>query len=853
MLTEPTIRDLVDSVADGTDGVDWDGIEANLASPQDRELVRQLRVLASISHVHRTQGRMVAPETSEGGAARIIGRIEPRTLPVAGERTAEDLLQDGRPRKWGHLQLLELVGEGTFGDVYRAFDTQLHREVALKLLRVGGSTDKQIARVLHEGRVLARMSHPNVVRVLGAESHDGRVGLWMELIRGVTLAKLLRTQGAFSAREAALIGQDVCRAVAAVHAAGLVHRDIKAQNVMREAGGRIVLMDFGAGGAQTRAGRESTRVTGTPLYLAPEVLLGGDATPASDIYSIGVLLYHLVTQEFPVRASTVEELKEAHRAGRVHRLQDVRPDLPDAFVQVVERALAPSPAERIASAGELQQLLGQSVGLPAPLPAPGLWTRIRGTGRTMSRRALAGVAAALVAVALGVMAWTRIGTPSPIVVAVLPLEHAADVPVHLAEDLAERTAETLGQVQGLRVVSREAARRLQRAYTQGERLDSIAEYLLTGRLSASGRGFTARYALVRADGGGIVWERDFTGPTVRVAGAVSSALLKELMPDTQLPHAASDVDEVAGELDARARYALEHGRDRAGTAISLFQQAIATDANYARAHAGLARAYMLRGCREGGTQARLTAEHALQLAPTSAEATTTLADVTFLCAWNWAEAEAGYRAAVAQNPSDEYASIRFAMFLAARGDTGAALEEITRVRQLTGETATVGSATAQLLYYARRFDAALAQIQRVLQVDPELAVGYLAQGRILAAMGRYDEAARSFAQAQVLDPVGLQDYFRAEIAAADAAAGRADRAWQFVQAAERERGTMPAEMVAFVYARLGRHDEAFRWLHRGLDAGSDRLLWLRVDPRADPLRDDPRFQDVLARLEQRRN
>src|SRR5439155_23094485 len=158
----------------------------------------------------------------------------------------------------------------------------------------------------------------------------------MELIRGETLEQLLQKRGPFSAREAALVGIDLCRALAAIHAAGLIHRDVKAQNVMREAGGRIVLMDLGTGREIDRTGRRAlSDLAGTPLYLAPEIFDGAPASERSDLYSLGVLLYHLVTGSFPARATTIDELRDAHATGTCVRLRDARADLPTAFVQVV--------------------------------------------------------------------------------------------------------------------------------------------------------------------------------------------------------------------------------------------------------------------------------------------------------------------------------------------------------------------------------------------------------------------------------------------------------------------------------------------------------------------------------------
>ena len=198
--------------------------------------------------------------------------------------------------------------------------------------------------MIDEGRLLARVRHPNVVTVHGADRIDGRVGLWMEFVRGRTLEDVLGDQGPFGAEEATLIGLDLCRALSAVHAAGLMHRDVKAQNVMREAGGRIVLMDFGTG--RDDLSDRPADVAGTPLYVAPEVLGGAPATAESDIYSVGVLLFHLVTGAYPVKGRTVAEIREAHGQRRRAWLRDARPDLPDTFVQAVERALDVDPDKR---------------------------------------------------------------------------------------------------------------------------------------------------------------------------------------------------------------------------------------------------------------------------------------------------------------------------------------------------------------------------------------------------------------------------------------------------------------------------------------------------------------------------
>jgi serine/threonine protein kinase len=271
-----------------------------------------------------------------------------------------------RIQRWGHLDHLEKVGQGLSGEVFRAWDGQLQREVALKLCRRNGTyLEDADSFVLQEARLLARIRHPNVVTVYGVDQHNGWLGVWMEFIRGKTLESLISDQGRLGAREATLIGLDLCSALVVVHGLGLLHRDIKARNVMREDGGRIVLMDFGLSqDLRVRSSQERGQdICGTPLYMAPELLRGEQASVQSDIYGVGVLLYHLVSDAFPVEARSLTEVRRAHERGHATLLRDRRSDLSEPFVRAVERALSLDPAERFSSAGQMAQALSASFGI----------------------------------------------------------------------------------------------------------------------------------------------------------------------------------------------------------------------------------------------------------------------------------------------------------------------------------------------------------------------------------------------------------------------------------------------------------------------------------------------------------
>jgi serine/threonine protein kinase len=277
--------------------------------------------------------------------------------------------------RWGPLELIEEVGRGGFGCVYRAWEASLAREVALKVIKQPEPGQAAADAVLHEGRLLARVRHPNVVTVFHTEQIGDEIGLWMEFIRGRSLDDVVKRDGPMGAQEAAVLGVSLCQALAAVHKVNVVHRDVKATNVMREAGGRIVLMDFGAGLVFTEHGAADRRQVGTPLYMAPEVLAGQIASPQSDIYSLGVLLYYVVTGSYPVDAKSWTDFLLAHARAERKLLTDVRPDLPVGFVRVVEHALAAEAKDRYPTAGALSHDLEVSLrrvdpGPGAPRPRP---------------------------------------------------------------------------------------------------------------------------------------------------------------------------------------------------------------------------------------------------------------------------------------------------------------------------------------------------------------------------------------------------------------------------------------------------------------------------------------------------
>ena len=320
MSREQPLLDVAAALADGTD-VDWEAARRALANDDERRLLEGLRFIAGLSQ--RAPGAT-----------------------------------------WGPLQILEHVGRGTFGDVYRAWDPRLDREVALKLLhRTEREDPSRASTVIQEGRLLARVRHPNVATVYGAERIGNEIGVWMEFVHGRTLEQQLRDHGPASADRIVKIGVDLAGALSSVHRAGLIHRDVKAQNVLCDRDGRLVLTDFGATCEQHDASEgDQSGAVGTPICTAPELLAGRAATPESDVYSLGVLLYHVATGAYPVSGESVAVLREAHASGRRTPLADVRPDLPPPLNDIVDRAVDPDPRRRFGTPEDMRAALAALAG-----------------------------------------------------------------------------------------------------------------------------------------------------------------------------------------------------------------------------------------------------------------------------------------------------------------------------------------------------------------------------------------------------------------------------------------------------------------------------------------------------------
>jgi TolB-like protein/Tfp pilus assembly protein PilF len=662
---------------------------------------------------------------------------------------------------------------------------------------------------------------------------------------------------------AAVIGADLCGAVAAVHAAGLLHRDIKAQNVVREDSGRVVLMDFGAGEEMTAA---RPTLAGTPLYLAPEILAGGQASVASDVYSLGVLLFYLLTGKYPVHAESVEALKAAHSGSARRSLLDVAPRIAKPLARIVDRALAPDPRQRFASAAELQQALrGFARGSSRPVASS--W-------HTWMAAALIAIMVAVVGVLVAMLASrTPDSASTQTSIAVLPLRAASADPAtaEMADGLTAQLITTLGQVKSLRVSALPSVLRFkdrsQSSVTIAKQLavDGVLDGTLSVERGSTGDGRVRVSARVlQAGTGAELWSGTLERPLGNVAAletdlarALARSIHAKLSPgEVSRLHAPRSTTPQAEQAYLQGRAHLAQFASRATLALRAFQRAIELDPGYAAAHAGAARSYIAMGFDRAISQPEARAlalaevTRALDIDPGLPEGHGILADLHFYYDWDFSGAEREYKLALEAEPSASYERSQYAQFLAAMRRFDEARHEIAEAQRLDPLSAQVALTNALILYYGRHYDEARAAAQHAESLDPTLPTTHFLMGRILEAAGDLSGASEETRRAIESSAIVAAGW-RVQALRLDALQGRIPQARSGLAAsmARTEAGDLRSSShEAYVRLATGEPDAALAALDRAVANRDVSVLWIDVDPRLDPVKGRPEFLELRRRI-----
>jgi len=809
------------AILDGTP-IDWDAVDS-AAAPPDRPVLRHMKAIAAIAAAQSTD----------------------------------------MPDTWGPLRLLERIGQGAFGDVYRAWDPRLDREVALKLMPDDRASSNQLATsIIEEGRLLARIRHPNVVTIYGAERIGRRIGLWMEFVRGRTLKQIVDDGRVFSGAEAIEIGVELCRAVAAVHGAGLLHRDIKAQNVMLAVNGRPVLMDFGTG--RELADNSASDLAGTPLYLAPEILGGREAAVQSDIYSLGVLLYYLVTGSYPVRARTLRDVRGAHERHERVNIRTARPDLSPKLARIIERAIDPQPEHRFQSADAFAADLAALKRRPI-LVSFGYATAVaaalilmlglgwEGVGRQMGSSRTPSTLLARFAVWNPLSAGNLNVVDQP-VIAVLPFENYSTEPDsdYFVDGLTDEIIRNLAVIRGLQVRSRTSSfafkGKPRNLRDVGAQLG--ANLIVEGSVLRSGTKLRITAQLVQVAGEVPLWAESFdreaksSGDVFAILDGISRAIVNELRLTLDRGQRRYELDLETYELYLRGRALLaRRSLPACETAADIFEKVLDKDRAFAPAYAGLANAYAFLSLSKGRpfktahSMMRPAAAKAIELDPLLGEAHAAMGWV-YSYDFDWENAEKSFQRAIELDPGSTQISTGYA--IAALEPLGK-LDEALRILRVALRndplSLDVQREIGQVQLLAGRYGEALDTFERIHAVDPQFPYVDDFIARALMYAGRLSEAL-PLLEKHDSRYVGVPGRVRRNpwLAQAYVKTGRREEAETLAE--EHEGDDLH---VAIIYAALGDKDRAFEALERAALVEPHRVPRTLINPEMAVLRGDPRL------------
>ena len=808
----------------------------------------------------------------------------------------------------GIYKLGPLLGAGGMGEVYRARDTKLGRDVAIKILPAHFVSDPdRRARLEREARLLARLNHPHIGAIYGLDDTDDVLALVLELVEGDTLAERI-ARGPVPLKEAIAIAQQIADALGAAHERGIVHRDLKPANIKLTPDGTVKVLDFGIARATpvSEAGPPVPTMTfdhtvpgmilGTAAYMSPEQARGKSVDRRTDIWAFGCVLYEMLSGRRPFAGDTVSDTIAAI-LDREPELSALPERTPPSLRTVIRRCLEKDSRQRLQDIGdarlELQEL---STGVAPPAAArsdrepdrasatesphqyqatgevgSGVDVAVHGLAnvaehsrRRIGRRvaSVAGVlsVALVVVVAVTQRVWRKEAQIRS--VAVLPLENLSGDPEqeYFADGMTDQLIADLSKIGTLRVISRTSVMQ----YKNGRKpLPAIAQELnvdavVEGSVMLAGDKVRITAKLIRAASEKHLWgqsyERDVRDVLTlqsEVARSIASEVDIVLTPQEQARLASTrSVDPEAQQQVLLGRFHANKGTEEGlRKAVQYFETAATKDPGNASAYAGIAEAYsglssVYMHPREAMPKAKIAAQTALKLDESHAGAHAALGYIHLIYDWDGPAAKQELQRAIQLNPSLATARVNYALYLMTQNQPEEAVQEIRRAAELDPLSLRAYADGASVLIFARHYNEAIELAQKGLELEHNFAFGLAFQGLAFTEQGRFQEALSNLQKAAQLDNSSTILALGAHVHAVAGQKREAKRLIQAVEEGAKHRYFCPYE-IGTAYVSLGDQDTAYKWFHKGLEDRADCMAWLGVEPWMEPFRSDPRYAPLL--------
>jgi serine/threonine protein kinase/Tfp pilus assembly protein PilF len=781
----------------------------------------------------------------------------------------------------GRYQVIEELGHGGMGKVYKVFDTDIKEKIALKLLRPEIALDKEtIERFSNELKLARKISHRHVCRMFDLGKTEGTTFITMEFVPGEDLKKLIRKMGQIGAGRAVSIGKQVCEGLAEAHRLGVVHRDMKPQNIMVDEDGNARIMDFGI--ARSLRGKGITGagvMIGTPGYMSPEQVEGKDVDQRSDIYSLGIILYEMLTGRVPFEGDTPFTIGVKHKSEIPRDPRELNTQVPQGLGLLVLKCLEKDKAKRYQSAEELHADLEKvEQGLPTTerivpahkqLPFKEITVKFNFKKLVFTGLAIFAVVVAAAILFLRVLPQKAIVPPetaSPSI-AVLPFVDDSPEKVYgyLCEGVPNTLINALNMIQDLRVPARTSSFSF---VGKGLDIQGIGRklnvgHVLEGSIQVVGNTLRVTASLVKVNDGYQLWNETYNRKledVFAIQDDIAQAIVKALKVRLLGKQEERLVKRYTENTEAYKLYleGLYYWNRRTGKdlnkAIELFNQAVDKDPNYAQAYVGLADSYSLltyyADARPNDVfpKAKAAAVKALELNESLAEAHNSLAYIYERYDWDLKAAEAEFKRALELNPNCATARFWYGEFLMYAGRFEESFREMKRALKRDPVSLITNASLAWQYLLAQQPDQALIQVQQTLELDPDFAYARLILGLTYLAQKRFPEAIEEHIKARALS--GDSVMTAAALGMAYASAGKLDKAKGILEEllARSQKQYVSSYWMAGLYATIGDVDEAFELLNKAVEERSDMLMNLKVDPALDSIRRDPRYKTVLKKM-----